>query len=57
MAMMYVFDFSRLEGFRFSRSIIGYAVWSYHRFAFSAADVEDQLAERGISFSWETIRK
>jgi putative transposase len=51
------FDLPRLKGFRFPRSIISYAVWAYHRFALSTADVEDLLAERGISVSRETIRK
>ncbi len=50
-------DFPRLKGFRFPRSIISYAVWAYHRFALSTADVEDLLAERGIGVSRETIRK
>jgi putative transposase len=50
-------DFPRLKGFRFPRSIISYAVWAYHRFALSTADVEDLLAERGIFVSRETIRK
>ncbi|QFT29563.1 Transposase IS66 family protein [Labrenzia sp. THAF82] len=49
-------DFPRLKGFRFPRSIISYAVWAYHRFALSTADVEDLLAERGIRVSRETIR-
>jgi len=31
----------RLKGFRFPREIISYAVWAYHRFALSTADVED----------------
>ncbi len=46
----------RLKGFRFPREIIGYAVWAYHRFALSTADVEDLLAERGVIVSRETIR-
>lgn len=50
-------DLPRLKGFRFPRSIISYAVWAYHRFALSTADVEDLLAERGIGVSRETIRK
>ncbi|PPB79463.1 putative transposase, partial [Albidovulum inexpectatum] len=29
-----------LEGYRFPRSIIAYAVWAYHGFAFSLRDVE-----------------
>ena len=31
----------RLKGFRFPREIIAYAVWAYHRFNLSAADVKD----------------
>jgi putative transposase len=50
-------DLPRLKGFRFPSSIISYAVWAYHRFALSTADVEDLLAERGIFVSRETIRK
>jgi putative transposase len=46
----------RLKGFRFPREIIAYAVWAYHRFALSTADVEDLLAERGVIVSRETIR-
>ena len=46
----------RLKGFRFPRDIISYAVWVYHRFALSCADVEDLLAERGVIVSRETVR-
>ncbi len=48
--------FPALKGYRFPRSIIGYAVWAYHRFAMSLRDVEDLLAARGIVLSYETIR-
>ena len=48
---------SRLKGFRFPREIIAYAVWAYHRFALSCADVEDLLAERGVSVSREAVRQ
>ena len=41
----------RLKGFRFPREVIAYAVWACHRFALSAADVEDLLAERGVTVS------
>ena len=46
----------RLKGFRFPREIISYAVWAYHRFALSTADVEDLLAERGVIVSREAVR-
>ena len=45
-----------LKGFRFPREIIAYAVWAYHRFTLSTADVEDLLAERGVTVSRETVR-
>ncbi len=45
-----------LKGFRFPREIIAYAVWAYHRFALSTADVEDLLAKRSVVVSRETIR-
>jgi putative transposase len=41
---------------RFPPDIISYAVWLYHRFNLSHRDVEDLLAERGITVSYETIR-
>lgn len=49
-------SFPRLKGFRFPRDIVAYAVWVYHRFALSTADVEDLLAERGVIVSRETVR-
>ena len=54
--MLNLSDLSRLKGFRFPRSVIGYAVWAYHRFTLSLRDVEDLLAARGITVSYETIR-
>jgi len=44
-------DLPRLKGFRYPREVIAYAVWAYYRFALSAADVEDLLAERGVTVS------
>jgi len=41
---------------RFPPSIIQYAVWLYYRFNLSIRDVEDLLAERNISVSYESIR-
>lgn len=35
-------DLPRIKGFRIPRSVIGYAVWAYHRFALSLHDVEDR---------------
>ena len=44
------------RGHRFPPEIISHAVWLYHRFCLSFRDVEDLLAERGITVSYETIR-
>ena len=41
---------------RFPPNIISYAVWLYYRFNLSHRDIEDLLAERGISVSRESIR-
>jgi putative transposase len=41
---------------RFPPEIISHAVWLYHRFTLSFRDVEDLLAERGITVSYEAIR-
>lgn len=56
MAMELPTSMPRLKGFRYPREIIAYAVWVYHRFALSTADVEDLLAERGVIVSREAIR-
>jgi putative transposase len=39
----------------FHPSIISYAVWIYYRFNMSFRDIEDLLAEKGISVSYESI--
>jgi len=41
---------------RFAPDIISYAVWLYYRFNLSQRDIEDLLAERGITVSHESIR-
>ena len=45
------------RGYRFPGEIIARAVWLYHRFTLSFRDIEDLLAERGITVSYETIRQ
>ena len=47
----------RYHGYRFPPEIISHAVWLYHRSALSFRDVEDLLAERGITVSYEAIRQ
>ena len=41
---------------RFPPEIISFAVWLYYRFNLSHRDIEDLLAERGITVSREAIR-
>jgi len=43
------------SGYRFPREIIEQTIWLYLRFTLSFRDVEDLLAERGVTVSYETI--
>jgi len=45
------------HGYRFPPTIISHAFWLYHRFSLSLRDVEDLLAKRGITVSYESIRQ
>jgi hypothetical protein len=42
---------------RFPAEIISHSVWLYFRFALSFRDVEEMLAQRGVSLSYETVRE
>ncbi len=42
---------------RFPVQIISHSVWLYFRFTLSFRDVEEMLAMRGVSLSYETIRE
>ena len=42
---------------RFPAEIISHSVWLYFRFALSFRDVEEILARRGVTLSYETIRE
>ena len=48
---------SLYKGHHFPAEIIGHVVWLYYRFTLSFRDVEDLLAERGITVSYESIRR
>jgi putative transposase len=48
---------SPYRGHRFPPEIISYAVWLYHRFCLSFRDVEELLAERGVTVSYEAVRQ
>jgi putative transposase len=45
------------HGYRFPPEIISHAIWLYHRFGLSVRDVEDLLAQRDITVTYETIRQ
>jgi transposase-like protein len=42
---------------RFRAEIISHAVWLYFRFCLSDRDVEEQLFARGVTVTYEAIRK
>jgi putative transposase len=42
---------------RFPAEIISHCVWLYFRFPLSFRDVEEMLAMRGLSLSYETVRE
>jgi putative transposase len=44
-------DTPSYRAYRFPVEIISQAVWLYHRFCVSFRDVEDLLAQRGITVS------
>jgi transposase-like protein len=43
--------------YRFPPEIIQQAIWLYLRFTLSLRDVEELLAERGVTVSYETVRR
>ena len=49
-------DVAHYPRYRFPPAIISHAVWLYYRFTLSFRDVEDLLAQRGITVSYESIR-
>ena len=42
---------------RFRAEIISHSVWLYFRFVLSFRDVEEMLAMRGVSVTYETVRE
>jgi putative transposase len=42
---------------RFPSEIISHAVWLYHRFSLSFREVEELLAEQGITVTYESVRQ
>jgi putative transposase len=48
---------SLYKGHRFPVQIISHCVWLYHRFPLSLRDVEQMMAQRGVSVSYDTIHQ
>jgi hypothetical protein len=44
------------RGYRHPAGIISHAVWLYFRFSLSLRDVEEMMAERGATVTYETLR-
>ena len=42
---------------RFPSEIISHAIWLYHRFSLSFREVEELLAKRGITVTYESVRQ
>jgi putative transposase len=42
---------------RFPDEIISHCVWLYFRFCLSYRDVEELMAERGVSLTYEAVRR
>ena len=49
-------DVFRYPRYRFPPAIISHVVWLYYRFTLSFRDIEDLLAPRGITVTYETVR-
>ena len=45
------------RGYRFPPDIISHAIWFSYRVNLSFRDVEDLLAERGVTVTYEAIRR
>ena len=48
---------NRYKNDRFPTEVISHGVWLYFRFCLSYRDVKELLCARGISVSYEAIRK
>ncbi len=42
---------------RYPAEIIAHAVWLYFRFSLTFRDVEELMAARGVTLSYETVRR
>src|ERR1700674_203929 len=54
---MLTVDSPSYSGYRFPAVIISHCTWLYFRFALSYRDVEEMMAERGVTVSYESVRE
>jgi putative transposase len=47
----------KLKGYRYPWSIISFCIYLYHRFSLSYRDIAEMLLFRGVTVSYESIRK
>ena len=52
-----IIDPPSYSGYRYPAAIISHCTWLYFRFALSYRDVEEMMAERGVTISYESIRE
>ncbi|MFE2698488.1 IS6 family transposase [Streptomyces mirabilis] len=45
------------KGHRYPVEVISHGVWLYHRFPLSFREVEELMLERGVTVSYETVRR
>ncbi|MDO0929906.1 IS6 family transposase [Streptomyces sp. TG1A-8] len=45
------------KGHRYPVEVISHCVWLYHRFPLSFREVEELMLERGVTVSYETVRR
>ncbi|MFD3622338.1 IS6 family transposase, partial [Streptomyces sp. NPDC058676] len=45
------------KGHRYPVEVISHCVWLYYRFPLSFREVEELMFERGVSVSYETVRR
>src|SRR5215216_1950294 len=45
------------QGHRYPVEVISHCVWLYHRFPLSFREVEELMLERGVTVSYETVRR
>jgi putative transposase len=48
---------SLYRGHRYPADVIAHTVWLYFRFSLSLRDVEELMAERGVTVTYKTIRE